>query len=378
MKLARNREAGQVLIIVLLLLALGPLLVVPMLRFSYSSQRYNQVTDIITLNTYAADSGVEYAKYQILNNPGTIIVSSLQENLVIDGVSVNVTAGYNYSAAVYEITSTATKAERSLTVDCQIVIDVGLFGHVVAVDGNLIVDRCPIISSDNESDADLYTNGDVEIKGDSYVDGDVSASGSITVLDTSTVTGDIYPGVEEIEFPAIKAQDLKDKAKEGGTYNGDYTLDGGIHQLGPLYINGKLDIKNDVELELTGVVYVNGDISIVDTKITGFGDIVCDGTNFDIYNYSMDPDDLLILPVLMSVNSDISIKNDDYGGEGATTSAIVYAPKGLIDMDNVDLEGCAAGETVNLVLSTIIYPAQLRGRADLPGAGLDILTYQFK
>jgi len=340
--------------------------------------KIHRVTEIITLNTYAADSGVEYAKYQIYNDPGQILITPLLENLVIGGVDVYVTAIYNPAAGSYDITSIASRAGRAVTLDVTIVIDVGLFGHVVAVDGNLIVDRCPIISSDNESDADLYTNGDVEIKGDSYVDGDVSASGSITVLDTSTVTGDIYPGVEEIEFPAIKAQDLKDKAKEGGTYNGDYTLDGGIHQLGPLYINGKLDIKNDVELELTGVVYVNGDISIVDTKITGFGDIVCDGTNFDIYNYSMDPDDLLILPVLMSVNSDISIKNDDYGGEGATTSAIVYAPKGLIDMDNVDLEGCAAGETVNLVLSTIIYPAQLRGRADLPGAGLDILTYQFK
>lgn len=376
MKLTKKGEAGQILILVLLLLALGPLLVVPMLRLSYSSQKYHHIAEIITLNTYAADSGIEYAKYHIYNNPGEIIASSLQENLVIDGVSVNVTAEYSYNTAAYEITSTATRAARSVTVYCAIVIDVGLFGHVVAVDGNLVIDDCPIIASGNLSDADIYTNGNIEVKGDSYVDGDISASGDITVLPPSIVVGEIYEGVEVIEFPAIDAQIHEDKALEGGTYNGNYVLDGGTNQLGPLYINGVLDVGGNGVLELTGTVYVTGDVSISYTEITGFGDIISEG-GFDVRNYSMDIEDLLILPLFMAVNEGMSIKNDDYYVDGST-SAILYAPNGIIDVDSVDLTGCAAGAEVNLVQSTIIYPVQLRGRSDLPGAGLDILTYLFK
>ena len=380
MKLAKNRETGQILIWALILLAMGPLLVVPMLKLSYSSQRYNQMTEIYTLNTYAADSGIEYAKHQIYNYPAEIITSSLAENLVIGGVNVYVTVDYNLSTAAYDITSTAEKAGRSLTIDCTIVIDVGLFGNVVACDGDLVIDNCNFVS-DSPGEADIYTHGDIEIKGDSYVDGDAKASGTVAVVN-STVTGDIiatnyppYEGAEVLQFPAIDPELHEDKAKDGGTHNGNLTYDsGGPYDLGPLYVNGKLDINN-CDIVLHGTIYVTGDVSIDNVDITGFGDILAGG-KLDMNNYSLNVDIPEILPLFMSVYDSIAIRND----RGDGTFAILYAPDandGTIDLENLELTGSVAARLVTCKSSIIHYPALLRGRADLPGAGLGTVTYTF-
>ncbi len=375
MKLAKNGEAGQIFVWALILLAIGPLLVVPMLRLSSSSQGYNQITEIYTLNTYAADAGAEYGKYQIYNNPAEILASGLDEDIVVNNIDVHVTADYVPGSAAYEIHSTAGGVESSVTLEVSIVIDVGLFGNVVAVDGDLVVDNCNFVATE-EGEADIHTNGDIEIKGNSYVDGDVNASGTIDVLPDSTVTGDINEGVEAIEFPTIIAQIQEDKAKAGGTYTGDYTLDGGTNQLGPLYIDGKLDVSGDGVLELTGTVYVTGDVDINHTEITGFGDIATEG-NFALNNYSINVDTPEILPLLMSVNQNMSINHDDYGGNPGTF-AIMYAPNGTIDLNNVELTGSIAAKLVVIVSAFINYPAEMRGRADLPGAGLDTVTYLFE
>ena len=371
MKLAKKGEAGQILVWALILLAMGPLLVVPMLRLSFSSQRYNQITEIFTLNAYAADAGIEYGKYQIYDDPAEILASGLDEYLVINNIDVHVTVDYMPGTAAYEIISTAATVQRSVTVESSIVIDVGLFGNVVACDGDLVVDNCDFVATE-EGEADIYTHGNMEIKGGSYVDGDAKASGTIDVIN-STVTGEIIEGAEVLEFPPINAQIHEDRAKLGGTHNGDLTYDsGGPHDLGPLYVDGKLDI-NSVDIVLHGTIYVTGDVSINSCEITGFGDILAEG-NMDMNNYSLNVDIPEILPLFMSVYMSVIMNNDLAGG----TQAIVYAPNDEIVLDNMELTGSVAAQLVTCKNSIIIYPAEMRGRADLPGAGLDTVTYLFE
>lgn len=371
MKLTKKGEAGQVLILALILLALGPLLVLPMLRLSDSSQRYNQVTEIYTLNAYAADSGIEYAKYQIYNNPAEIITSSLQENLVIDGIDVYVTAEYDLYAAAYNITSTATKAQKSLTIECTIVIDVGLFGNVVACNGNLDIFDCTFESTE-ENDADIYTNGDIYIHGNSDIYGDAKSSKTVTVDWPAQVHGKCIEWADVLEFPAINAQIHEDKAKLGGTFTGTYTSGG---ELGPLYIDGNLTIGL-TDIILTGTVYVTGDVHISQSNITGFGDILAEG-DFHMDHYSLNIDNPDFLPIFVSVYASISLNNDKHSGEEGT-QAILYAPNETIDLDTVSVQGSVAAQLVMLTNADIIYPAEMRGRADLPGAGLDTVTYLFE
>ena len=327
MKLIKKGEAGQVFILVLILLALVPLLVVPMLRLNYSSQRYNQVTEIITLNSWAADSGIEYAKYKIYNDPGQILITPLLESLVINGVDVYVTAIYNPGSGAYELTSTATKVGRDVTIDVTIVIDVGLFGNAVACDGDLVISNCNFSVSGNQTgEADVYTDGsitiqsnsiingdvnatgDIDIKNNSYIEGVVNAGGTVTIEEGSEAAGGAYSDVVVgvITFPTIDPQIHEDKARDGGDIrNENVSLSGGTQNLGPTYINGDLSVTN-ADLVLGGTVYVTGSVDINNTDITGFGDIIAEQAMV-LNNYSLSVDNPELLPLFMSVDKTITL-----------------------------------------------------------------------
>ncbi len=373
MKLTKKGEAGQVLILALILLAIGPLLVVPMLRLSYTGQRYNQIVEISTLNAYAADSGIEYCRYAIYNYPAEIQQSPLDENLVINGIDVHVTAEWEYAVAAYRINSTAGKAQRSVSIECLIVVDVGLFGNVIASDGDLEITNSDFVNPDFPGESDIYTNGDIDIT-NSYIDGDVKASGTITWAPPSVITGDIIEGTVVLEFPTIDPQIHEDKAKLGGTHVGNYNTSD--ETLGPLYINGNLNFGGGDDVVLAGTVYVTGDVNMGNANVTGFGDIVAEGDlTFTNYTYTVENPDYLPLLMTVGVDKSITLGNDR---SGIGTMAILYAPNGEIDLNNVDVSGSVAALLIKLNNATIEYPAELRGRADLPGAGLDTVTYTFK
>ncbi|MFC1986706.1 hypothetical protein ACFLWC_06970 [Chloroflexota bacterium] len=372
MKLARINESGQIFVMALILLAIGPLLVVPMLQLSYTGHRYNQIVEINTLNAYAADSGIEYCRYAIYNYPAEIQQSPLDENLVINGIDVHVTAEWNYAAGAYMINSTAEKAERNCSIECMIVVDVGLFGNVIACDGDLEITNCNFVNEDYPGESDIYTNGDIDIT-NSYIDGDVKASGTITWDTPTVITGEIVEGTVVLEFPVIDPQIHKDKALLGGTYTGTYKT--GDETLGPLYINGNLEFGGGDYVVLAGTVYVTGYVTMGNADITGFGDLVAEG-NITFTNYTWTVVNPVTLPLIMTVGVDkhINLGNDRALG----TMAILYAPNGEINLGNVDIKGSVAAPLVTLNNAVIEYPAELRGRADLPGAGLDTVTYTFK
>ncbi|MFC2020636.1 hypothetical protein ACFLU1_02440 [Chloroflexota bacterium] len=369
--MTKKREAGQILILVLILLAIGPLLVVPMLKLSYTGQKYNQIVEINTLNGYAADSGIEYCRYAIYNYPAEIQQSPLNENLVINGIDVHVTAEWIYDQGAYRINSTAGGAQRSCSIECMIVIDVGLFGNVIACDGDLEITNCQFENPDFPGESDIYTNGNIDIT-NSYIDGDVKASGTITWDEPTVIIGDIIEGTVVLEFPGIDAQIHEDKAKEGGTYIGNYNTSD--ETLGPLYIDGDLNFGGGDDVVLAGTVYVTGDVNMVNADVTGFGDIVAEG-DITFNNYTFTVVNPVTLPLLMTIGVDkeVTLGNDQDLG----TMAILYAPNGVIDLGNVDVYGSVAAPLVKLNNATIEYPAELRGRADLPGAGLDTVTYTF-
>ncbi len=358
---------------VLILLTVGISLILSTLYISYSTHKFHRVVETNTLNAYAADSGIEYCRYAIYNYPAEIQQSPLDEHLVINGINVHVTAEWVYAMGGYMINSTASKAQRTCTIECMIVIDVGLFGNVVACDGNLDITNCQFINSEYPGESDIYTHGDINIT-NSYIDGDVRASGTVTWDTPTVITGEIIEGAVVLVFPTIDPQIHEDKAKEGGIYVGDYNTSDEV--LGPLYIDGNLVFGGGDDVVLAGTVYVTGDVNMGNANVTGFGDIVAEG-DISFTNYTYTVENPVTLPLLMTVGIDKSIiLGNDQTGIG--TMAILYAPEGVIDLGNVDVKGSVAAPLVKLNNATIEYPAELRGRADLPGAGLDTVTYIFK
>ncbi|MFC2072682.1 hypothetical protein ACFLUU_08330 [Chloroflexota bacterium] len=369
-------ESGAAFVLVLILLAIGSLLILPMLRISYSAQKFHQVVEINTLNAYAADSGVEYARYHIYNYPAEIQAQEIPiavdgEDIVINGIDVHVYTEYSEAAAGYMITSIASKAGRSQTIECTIVIDVGLFGNVIACDGDLQITNCDFVNEAYPGESDVYTHGDIDIT-NSYIDGDVKASGTVSWASPSVITGEVIEGAEVLEFPEVDAELHKDKAQAGENYTGNYNTSD--QDLGPIYIDGNLNIGND-DVVLTGTVYVTGDVSMGNSNVSGFGDIVAEG-DISFTNYTYTVDNPVTLPLIMTIGVDksITLGNDQALG----TMAILYVPNGIIDLNNVDINGSVAATLVILNNAEISYPAELRGRADLPGAGLDTVTYLFK
>jgi hypothetical protein len=254
-----------------------------------------------------------------------------------------------------------------------IVIDIGLFGNVIACDGNLNIVNCQFENLDFPGQSDVYTHGNIDIK-NSYIDGDVKASGTVTVGSSTTITGDIVNGAPVLQFPAVDAQIHKDKALAGGTYNGNLNVSSS-RNLGPLYINGNLTIGSGATVTLTGTVYVTGAVSMSNADIGGFGDLVTEG-NITFTNYTWSVVNPVTLPLIMSVGvgKTLNLNNDKTLG----TMAILYIPNGSIVLGNVDIYGSVAAPLITLNNATVKYPAELRGRADLPGAGLDTVTYTFK
>ncbi len=66
----KNRESGQVLVMVLLALALGALLLGIYLAYVSTSQRSGQEAREAVVERYAADAGLEDALWRLANEPG--------------------------------------------------------------------------------------------------------------------------------------------------------------------------------------------------------------------------------------------------------------------------------------------------------------------
>jgi len=374
MKLARNGQSGYAYILVLILLAAVSLFVVPMLRQSFTVQKYHQIIETNTLNTYAADAGIEYGLCEVYNNSADYQSTNLAYGDVINNMTVNVTAEYIAGMGLYKITSTATSNDgRSTTIETYVIIEVGLFGNAFACDGNLTIKNTDL-SANATQNCDVYASGNVLLD-DATVDGDVVAAGYVTLKD-AFVSGEIIEGADVLEFPPIDPQPHIDAALEGGTFEGTYTKDDlpPDGSLGPLYINGNLDIKGR-DIVLGGTVYTTGSFKVDVSTITGFGDIVANGEiTFD--HFTMNVDNPQTLPLVMSVDGSIVVRNCQSGSPGM--EAIIYSPYYNITIDVCDIVGSVAGENIVVDHSMIFYPASLEGRPDLPGAGLETITYGYK
>ena len=234
-------QKGQVLIIVLILLALGGLLIVPTLDYSSTIlDTHRQAYEPKTLELYAADSGVSSALIALSNGETTL------EDYELNGKTVSVTIT-DMDDGSYLITSTATTPGGGSTTIHTGVSSSGDFAFLF--------------------DNAITSNADVTLQPNTSIVGNVTAGG--TVSGEENVTGNITQDYEFSSWPSaeqLSAHYLDDVDKDN-PYAYDFIDLGGVStNISSLYVDGDLDIHNSINTEATltlnGTLYITGDTLI--------------------------------------------------------------------------------------------------------------------
>jgi len=373
MRLLKGKESGQALIMALIMLALGGLLVVPSMNLASTSLKYHQVIEGDTLDTYAADSGLEYALCKLGNSPGGFGPEPLPSS--VNGRTVNVSVEY-YMDGTYKITSTATNDRgSSSTIESYVSVVYGLFDHAItAINGNITVSGNSLVTSSDSGGGDIYANGDINISGSAKIDGDAVATGQIYTSKNATITGELIENADPLVFDEIDTSVYLEEANQGILIEGDLHISGnGYYELGPAHITGNLIISNDRIVTLTGTVWVDGTISMSgNSRIEGGETIVAVGDIIVTGNTKLDADDI---PLIISTKGNITVTGNSW------MSAILYAPHGTITLTgNSKVCGAVVAQSVSTTGSNQVeYPAGLQGfMSSLSFGGMTIHSYTVK
>ena len=240
MKQLKNRQSGQALVLALILLALGSLIIVPILNLAGTSLNYHSVVQRNTLETYAADSGVDYALCELGNDPEGYKTEVLQESFTVNDRTVDVTAEY-MGDDIYKITSTATTDSNSSTI----------------IESYVHISMYPAFFNNA-----ITSRGNVTIRPGTVVDGDVQYEG--TLDNKGTITGDTiqapvadWPTVDELsDFYWVE------NVISGSTIDISSGTEANPYLIGPGHTNGDLKIKGNGVAQLNGTLYVQGSLTL--------------------------------------------------------------------------------------------------------------------
>lgn len=366
MKSLRSGEAGQALVMALILLALGAAVMVPTLNFSFTSIKYHELIEGKTLESYSADSGVHYALAKLRDDPVGYRTQLLDHTFSINDRTVNVTAEYQDNN-VYKITSVATSANgKSTTIESCASATSGLFQHVAVSNGKMEIKNTIIDSAPVSGEANLFSNGDF-VMAESKLYGSVNVLGTVDIdWATSVITGDVTQEGEPYELPPVDTQFWQDQAEKGETYEDLNIKDAVDMPLGPLYITGNLQIQNS-SIILVGTVYVVGTVQVQDSTLVGSEALIAE-SSVTLQTGAYDTENI---PLIMSVNSTILCQS------GSIVRAILYAPLSSLTLQGTTLYGSAVGKEVTFKESFVTYVSEVQAIEGLPGSQVNIFTYSY-
>jgi hypothetical protein len=247
-------EKGQALVLALILLALGGLIIGPLLSYIDTGLAAGGVYERKAGELYAADAGVEDAIWKI-QHPGEAGYlpcnpSSPARNYTIpdvNGKDVDVSIKYTYGdeeGRAYLVES-KTVGDGSTTEISAYIIGTSVFGDFSGITNNVIT-----------------SPGEINYYGQVNVDPETGNHSPV-----SNYTG-AWPTAADL--CAWYGYDVKNAPH----YYSDTTINlNGISQpLGPLYVDGKLTIENSsntpATLTLTGTIYATG---VTDIGVSGSG-----------------------------------------------------------------------------------------------------------
>lgn len=393
-------QAGQVLPMALVLLALGGFLVVPVISLMTTNLNATRQIDQANLELYAADAGVEQVMWYIDYGTFTPLSPGGQhpESVPpINGTTVTaVLERLDVSGNPYRITSTATSpGGHRTTVVCFLTVtgssDLWDFA-LASLGGDITLFGNSETYSDEVLNGNIYSNDDISVSGNAKVNGDAAAVDDISTSSNGKIVGTQSEGASPLIPPSIDTAYYKAQARDiacptctgancptnwcqtfnppndincsgdktincTGTFNvpvcinGNLTIQGNSTSPtfnGPVKVTGNLTIQpNGGTVTFNNILCVTGTVTITSNSATHFnGPVRIDGSLNQTGNTTLSFGSTCFIGGSMSVsgNTDIPLGDTLYvvgsitmGGNGSFTGGThIFAETGNITVSGND------------------------------------------
>ena len=253
-------EKGQAMILALILLAVGALILAPLLGFMGTGLTAGQTYETKMDEIYAADAGVEDGLWQLMVGGLDVLegAPAVLTPFTMNGETVNTTIEKIVGEPVYKITATAG--------------DTTIESYVRRI---LLIGGPFDLGADDEFDGDVQYEGDITLGADARINGNVIAGGDIIIYTDAEIRGGVISiggsvtllagadaGETEVRGSICAALDVTlgdDVRIRGSIYTplnviiGDNVrIEGDVHYGGTITIGSNLDISGDLINEDTG------------------------------------------------------------------------------------------------------------------------------
>lgn len=238
-----------------LILALGGVMVQQAIYELGVASRAKKETRAFNL----AEAGIDYAAWQLYNNPSTILPATWSRS-DLEGGSFTVSADRDPDTAD-AIVLLSTGTSQGWTSEVKVVgvfLETGGGGQNAVFDYALFSDADLLMSGSFSIVGDAHTNGNATVRGGVELNGDLSASGSVAVQGNPDIEGDVVADADRIAMPTIDLEYYRNNATY--LYTGDYTFSGDTTLDGVVFIEGDAHISGN--FSGSGVIVVDGDVHI--------------------------------------------------------------------------------------------------------------------
>lgn len=368
---------------------------------------------------FLAEAGMEDVVFRLKNG----ISVGTTETLVLNNQSVITTTTSSGSNRI--VTSVSNWNDLVRQVETKLKVGVGVafgYGVQVGTGGFIMANQSGVIGSVSSSGSITGSNG-------SYITGAARAAGANGVIsgttvgtgssgdawahtvNNTTVRGTLYcqtgSGNNKLcntskadpvadPFPVSNADiaQWKAEATAGGIFNGDKDISGVTTSLGPIKINGNLNILGNALLTITGTIWVTGNITLVNNagvKLassygSNSGVVVADGIVSLSNNANFTGSGATSTNIMLLTTSDCP-ESISCGGASAISIAnnagavILNAQNGTISFANGSGAKEAVAKTISLLPNAVItYDSGLidANFSNGPTGGWDIQSWKEK
>lgn len=420
MKNSTRFQKGQAMMVATIFFLIISITIIFGLAGPVSKQKHI-VADLIESRRgyFLSEAGMEDVVYRLKN--GMTVGST--ETITINNQTTTVTTVA--STTTRTVTSLANWDGLNRKVETRLRVGVGVaFGYGIQVGGGgfNLANNSGVIGSVSSAGPINGSNG-------AYITGSArssGASGSITnvivgsgtngdawahTVNNSTVRGTLYcqngssnnnacntskadPTPDPFPVTSANLATWQAEATAGGVFNGNKSISGVNTSLGPIKINGNLDIQGNALLTITGTIWVTGTVNLANgagaklspSYATNNGVVVADGTIYLSNNSNFTGSGATSTNIMLLTTSDCPT-NPSCGGSPAISiqnnagAVILSAQNGTISFANGSGAREAVGNTINLApLAVLTYDTGLidSNFSNGPTGGWDIQSWKEK